>query len=122
MALILPVLTHQLFWLDSLALLQEKLGYQFKEASLLCRALVHPSCNMATFQSCEGHVRTSISNCGAMNVTFLPSSTSSKPSKGMKGIVEAVGKGLDKVDEGIRLQNNEQLEFLGDAVLEYLCR
>ena len=30
--------------------------------------------------------------------------------------------GFGEVDESQRLQNNEQLEFLGDAVLEYICR
>ena len=66
-------------------------------------------------------MRTAISNCGAQSCEFIKSSAP-KLAKGMKGLIEVVKGGIDKVDEGTRLQNNEQLEFLGDAVLEYLCR
>ncbi len=109
--------------MDSLSTLQERLGYKFKDISLLHRALVHPSCNTASFLPCEDHARTAISNCGAKSCKFLKDLPNSpRPAKGMKGLVETVKRGIENVDQETRLQNNEQLEFLGDAVLEYICR
>ena len=46
----------------------------------------------------------------------------SKQLKGMKGLMQAVKADSLEVSDKNRLQNNEQLEFLGDAVLEYLSR
>ena len=40
--------------------------------------------------------------------------------KGLNALIESVKNGDNGVET--RLQNNEQLEFLGDAVLEYICR
>ena len=45
------------------------------------------------------------------------------PPKKMKALLAELEKGGDSPpDEGQRLQNNEQLEYLGDALLEYQCR
>ena len=45
------------------------------------------------------------------------------PLKKMKALLAELERGGDSPpDEGQRLQNNEQLEYLGDALLEYQCR
>ena len=45
------------------------------------------------------------------------------PPKKMKALLAELEKGGDsQPDESQRLQNNEQLEYLGDALLEYQCR
>ena len=45
------------------------------------------------------------------------------PLKKMKALLAELEKGGDfPPNEGQRLQNNEQLEYLGDALLEYQCR
>ena len=69
----------------------------------------------------EDHVRNALSNCGLCGPEFLRTKTP-KVSKGIKGLQEAVKITPTDLDEVERLQNNEQLEFLGDAVLEFLCR
>ena len=40
----------------------------------------------------------------------------------MKELVRMAREGFEGMDESLRIQNNEQLEFLGDAILEYICR
>ena len=40
----------------------------------------------------------------------------------MKDLIKFAEMALEEVDESLRLLHNEQLEFLGDAVLEYICR
>ena len=59
-----------------------------------------------------------LANGGEERVVYFQK-TRPTPSKGIKGMLEAVGRVEEEAD---RLENNEQLEFLGDAVLEYLCR
>lgn len=71
----------------------------------------------------EDHIRSALSNCGLRVPVFLQSTLGAgKTSKGMKELIKSVKTEFKDVDESQRLQNNEQLEFLGDAVLEYICR
>lgn len=83
---------------------------------------MHPSSTTSSFMVAEGHMRNALSNCGLRTPKFLRSAATSKTAKGMKDLVKAVKMGFEGVEESQRLQNNEQLEFLGDAVLEYICR
>ncbi len=116
----LSILSHHLLLHDSLKTLQERLGYSFNETQLLQRAMTHPSTTTSSFMVAEVALRNSLSNCGLRTPFFL-GAASSRGSKGMKDLIEAV-KVEGEGDEAQRLLNNEQLEFLGDAVLEYICR
>lgn len=70
----------------------------------------------------ENHLRNALSNCGLRSIEYLPLSASGRGSKGMRDLIKFAKMGLEETDESLRIQNNEQLEFLGDAVLEYICR
>lgn len=120
--LALTVLSHHILLHDSLKTLQERLGYSFSDCSLLHRALTHPSTTTASCMVGEDHLRNALSNCGVRSPAFLRCSVAMPASKGMKELIRAVRMGEQSVDEAQRLSHNEQLEFLGDAVLEYICR
>lgn len=86
------------------------------------RALTHSS--FTTFSgTTESHMRTTASNCGLRRPEPTTSSNAA-PQKGLARLVSTVER-LEAgkvVDAENRIRNNEQLEFLGDAVLEFLCR
>lgn len=120
-SLLLLIFSHHILLHDSLKGLQIRLGYQFSDSQLLHRALTHPSVTTSSFVVAEDHIRNALSNCGLRSPRYIRSSAPRMP-KGIKGLIEAVRSAPRGVDETTRLQNNEQLEFLGDAILEYLCR
>lgn len=107
---------HLLFH-HSLVRLQETIGYSFKDLSLLHRALTHPSTTTLTYQCAEEHLKTTLNNCGPLNTVNM-GGAASKVVKGLKGLMDSLKHG----DEGTWIEHNEQLEFLGDAVLEYITR
>lgn len=92
------------------------------DISLFHRAITHPSCTILSYQLAEDHFKTTLLNCGIPNTEYVSNSDANvrRSNKGLKSLIESVENG----DSGSQmwLQNNEQLEFLGDAVLEYLCR
>ncbi len=70
------------------------------------------------------HEEVTMSNCGLHKPVLL---TTARPSagKGLGLVLRAMEESCRSTDaqrEEKRLGNNEQLEFLGDAILEYLCR
>ena len=115
--LLLSTVSQHLLVHTSLSTLQQTLGYTFNDPSILCRAVTHPSTTTLTYQLAEDHIRTALINCGVAEPT-PHSGLGKKVSKGLKGLVESIEHG----DKGAWLEHNEQLEFLGDAVLEYVCR
>ena len=103
---LLPVVSHHVLVYDSLLSLEEKLGYKFKDLQLLLLALTH--------------LKNALTNGG---VRWYQRLETAPPPKKMKALLAELERGGDlPPDEGLRLQNNEQLEYLGDALLEYQCR
>ena len=64
----------------------------------------------------EEEIRIASSNCGQHRVEIKKADA-----KALTSIEEIVAY-AETQPEGERLQHNEQLEFLGDAALEFLCR
>ena len=84
------------------------------------RAITHSSTTTHTYTVAEDHIKNALSNGGLRWYKRLE--TAQVPKK-MKALLAELERGRDtSADEGQRLQNNEQLEYLGDALLEYLCR
>ncbi len=119
---LLPLISHHILFHDSMKTLQSRIKYQFKNTHLLHLALTHSSSTIPSFMIAENHTRTALSNCGLRTPSFVRSGVAPRAAKGIKGLIEAVNTPFRESDEENRLQNNEQLEFLGDAVLEYICR
>ena len=63
-------------------------------------------------------VNITASNCGPRRPQVNPVSKST-PGRDIKA---AIQRAEEVQSEAERLRHNEQLEFLGDAVLEYICR
>lgn len=120
--LLLCVLSHHILLHDSFQTLQVQLHYSFTDPSLLHVALTHPSSTTSTFMIAADHIRHALSNCGLRDPQFLLSPGTTVSSKGMKDLIRSVKMDRSEMGRMQRLQNNEQLEFLGDAVLEYICR
>ncbi|XP_072461590.1 ribonuclease 3 isoform X4 [Notamacropus eugenii] len=143
-AMMLPVLTHHIRYHQCLMHLDKLIGYTFQDRCLLQLAMTHPSHHL-NFGMNPDHARNSLSNCGIRQPKYgdrkvhhmhmrkkgintlinimsrlgqddpTPSShrlnpNSSKPSH----------KCVPLSARKIRINHNERLEFLGDAVVEFL--
>ncbi|XP_064395446.1 ribonuclease 3-like isoform X3 [Halichondria panicea] len=113
--LLLSTLGHHLVFHRSLATLQKSLGYTFTDHTLLHRALTHPSTTTLTHQPAEDNIKTVLSNCGLLQPVYV-GGAGPTVAKGLKGLMNS----LEGGDKGVWLEHYEQLEFLGDAVLEYI--
>lgn len=114
---VLSIVAHHLLLHHTLTSLQYSLGYTFQNPTLLHRALTHPSLTTLTHYTTHNNLKTALHNCGLVTTVWL--GTPGKPSsKGLKALMESMKNG----DKGAWLEHNEQLEFLGDAVLEYITR
>uniref|UniRef100_A0A672Q1S3 Ribonuclease 3-like n=1 Tax=Sinocyclocheilus grahami TaxID=75366 RepID=A0A672Q1S3_SINGR len=108
-AMMLPVLTHHIRYHQCLMHLDKLIGYMFKERCLLQLAMTHPSHHL-NFGMNPDHARNSLSNCGIR-----------QPKYGDRKVHHMYmrKKGCDPCTFN-RINHNERLEFLGDAVVEFL--
>jgi hypothetical protein len=118
---LLPLISHHVHIYDSLLSLEQKLGYKFKDPQLLLLAITHSSTSTYTYCGvAEDHLKNALANGG---VRWYKRLETAPPPKKMKALLAELERGGDSTpNEGQRLQNNEQLEYLGDALLEYQCR
>uniref|UniRef100_A0A673H5N6 Ribonuclease 3 n=1 Tax=Sinocyclocheilus rhinocerous TaxID=307959 RepID=A0A673H5N6_9TELE len=108
-AMMLPVLTHHIRYHQCLMHLDKLIGYMFKERCLLQLAMTHPSHHL-NFGMNPDHARNSLSNCGIR-----------QPKYGDRKVHHMYmrKKGCNPCPFN-RINHNERLEFLGDAVVEFL--
>ncbi|GAU98985.1 hypothetical protein RvY_10050-2 [Ramazzottius varieornatus] len=101
----------------SLDILEKKLEYSFNDRSLLELALTHPSYR-TNFGVNPDHVRNSQANLGWRKASYRQSNVI--PKSGMKTLIYTMAQlGADE-EMASTIMNYERLEFLGDAVLEFL--
>uniref|UniRef100_A0A669EWZ9 Ribonuclease 3 n=1 Tax=Oreochromis niloticus TaxID=8128 RepID=A0A669EWZ9_ORENI len=111
-AMMLPVLTHHIRYHQCLMHLDKLIAYVFKERCLLQLALTHPSHHL-NFGMNPDHARNSLSNCGIR-----------QPKYGDRKVhhmyMRKKGLYLKCFPKNDQINHNERLEFLGDAVVEFL--
>uniref|UniRef100_A0A8C6P946 Ribonuclease 3 n=1 Tax=Nothobranchius furzeri TaxID=105023 RepID=A0A8C6P946_NOTFU len=105
-AMMLPVLTHHIRYHQCLMHLDKLIGYVFTDRCLLQLAMTHPSHHL-NFGMNPDHARNSLSNCGIR-----------QPKYGDRKVHHMY---MRKKGQCVNVINhNERLEFLGDAVVEFL--
>ncbi|XP_071508233.1 ribonuclease 3-like [Diadema antillarum] len=121
-ALMLPVLVSHLRYFACLPSLYKALDYKFKDPMLLRYALTHPSYKLY-FGTNPDHVRNSLYNCGIrrkLEVTEHKKFVAKERKKGINQLYRIMSKKATDDDIRSHVKNYERLEFLGDAVIEFL--
>ncbi|XP_037945505.1 ribonuclease 3 isoform X3 [Teleopsis dalmanni] len=120
-AMLIPVLTVHLRFHKSLDYLEETIDYKFKNRYLLQLALTHPSYK-ENYGTNPDHARNSLTNCGIRQpeygdrkIHFLNSRK-----RGINTLINIMSRFGKEYETDSNIAHNERLEFLGDAVVEFL--
>nr|WDW26281.1 drosha [Amrasca biguttula biguttula] len=120
-AMLLPVLVSHLRFHRSLDVLEDKLRYTFTNRYLLQLALTHPSYR-ENFGTNPDHARNSLTNCGIRQPVYGDRRIHymNTRKRGINTLINIMSKfGKSKETES-NITHNERLEFLGDAVVEFV--
>ncbi|XP_028825782.1 ribonuclease 3 [Denticeps clupeoides] len=120
-AMMLPVLTHHVRYHQCLMHLDRLIGYVFKERCLLQLAMTHPSHHL-NFGMNPDHARNSLSNCGIRQPKYGDRKVHHMymRKKGINTLINIMSRLGQDDPSPSRINHNERLEFLGDAVVEFL--
>ncbi|XP_026547208.1 ribonuclease 3-like, partial [Notechis scutatus] len=122
-AMMLPVLTHHIRYHQCLMHLDRLIGYIFKDRCLLQLAMTHPSHHL-NFGMNPDHARNSLSNCGIRQPKYGDRKVHHMHmrKKGINTLINIMSRLGQDDPTPSRINHNERLEFLGDAVVEFLTR
>ncbi|CAB4057265.1 rnc [Lepeophtheirus salmonis] len=106
---------------SSLDYFEKRIKYKFKNRYLLQLAVTHPSYK-ENYGTTSDHARNTITNCGIRSPEFgdrrVHYATTRK--RGINTLIHIMSRfGKSKETES-RVRHNERLEFLGDAVVEFI--
>lgn len=136
-AMLMPVLVCHLRFHNSLNLLEKSLGYKFNNRALLQLALTHPSYR-ENFGTNPDHARNSLTNCGIRQpeygdrrIHYMNTRKRGLKKIQMRSITDLIIAGINTLinimsrfgkqeETESNITHNERLEFLGDAVVEFL--
>ncbi|KAA0725621.1 Ribonuclease 3 [Triplophysa tibetana] len=120
-AMMLPVLTHHIRYHRCLMHLDDLIGYRFTERCLLQLAMTHPSHHL-NFGMNPDHARNSLSNCGIRQPKYGDRKVHHMymRKKGINTLINIMSRLGQDDPSPSRINHNERLEFLGDAVVEFL--
>lgn len=120
-AMLLPVLVNHLRLHASLDHLESRINYQFKNRFLLQLALTHPSYR-ENFGTVPDHARNSLSNCGIRQPEYGDKKVhfQSSRKRGINMLINIMSKFGRSIETESKVHHNERLEFLGDAVVEFI--
>ncbi|XP_053570591.1 ribonuclease 3 [Bombina bombina] len=120
-AMMLPVLTHHIRYHKCLMHFDKIIGYVFKERSLLQLAMTHPSHHL-NFGMNPDHARNSLSNCGIRQPKYGDRKIQyiHLRKRGINTLINIMSRLGNDDPVPSRINHNERLEFLGDAVVEFL--
>lgn len=120
-AMLVPVLSGHLRFHRSLNLLEESIGYKFKNRYLLQLALTHPSYK-ENFGTNPDHARNSLTNCGIRQPEYGDRKIHymNTRKRGINTLINIMSRFGKEYETDSNITHNERLEFLGDAVVEFL--
>ncbi|GAA48519.1 ribonuclease III [Clonorchis sinensis] len=106
----------------SLESLEARLGYTFKNKSLLHQALTHPSYRRTNFGTNQDHFQNSLVSCGPRIIEYGDKLQLYKAwrKKGLTKMIQVMSVLPKMHEERSNIYGNERLEFLGDAVIEVI--
>ncbi|XP_030748887.1 ribonuclease 3 [Sitophilus oryzae] len=120
-AMLIPVLVCHLRFHYALNILEQSVDYKFKNRGLLQLALTHPSYR-ENFGTNPDHARNSLTNCGIRQPEYGDRRIHymNTRKRGINTLINIMSRfGKQRVTES-NIRHNERLEFLGDAVVEFL--
>ncbi|XP_018576714.1 ribonuclease 3 [Anoplophora glabripennis] len=120
-AMLLPVLVCHLRFHYSLNVLEECISYKFKNRALLQLALTHPSYR-ENFGTNPDHARNSLTNCGIRQPEYGDRRIHymNTRKRGINTLINIMSRFGKQQETESNITHNERLEFLGDAVVEFL--
>ncbi|KAK9306258.1 hypothetical protein QLX08_002988 [Tetragonisca angustula] len=120
-AMLIPVLVCHLRFHKSLDNLERTLGYEFKNRYLLQLALTHPSYR-ENFGTNPDHARNSLTNCGIRQPEYGDRRIHymNTRKRGINTLINIMSRFGARTETESSIAHNERLEFLGDAVVEFL--
>lgn len=119
--MLIPVLVCHLRFHKSLDNLEATLDYKFKNRYLLQLALTHPSYR-ENFGTNPDHARNSLTNCGIRQPEYGDRRIHymNTRKRGINTLINIMSRFGAKKETESSIAHNERLEFLGDAVVEFL--
>uniref|UniRef100_A0A183SQT5 Ribonuclease III n=1 Tax=Schistocephalus solidus TaxID=70667 RepID=A0A183SQT5_SCHSO len=107
----------------SLETLEQRLGYKFKDKSLLHQALTHPSYRRTNFGTNQDHFQNTLVSCGPRTIEYGDKLQLYKAwrKKGLSKMIQVMSFLPKQHEERSKIYGNERLEFLGDAVIEIIA-
>ncbi|XP_021955109.1 ribonuclease 3 isoform X2 [Folsomia candida] len=120
-AMLIPVLVAHLRFHKALSTLETRMRYEFTNRYLLQLAMTHPSYR-ENFGTNPDHARNSLTNCGIRQPEYGDRRIhyTSTRKRGITTLINIMAKfGSDQEMES-EITHNERLEFLGDAVVEFV--
>lgn len=120
-AMLIPVLTTHLRFHQSLDILEKTIEYKFKNRFLLQLALTHPSYK-ENFGTNPDHARNSLTNCGIRQPEYGDRKIHymNTRKRGINTLINIMSRFGKEYETDSNITHNERLEFLGDAVVEFL--
>ena len=119
--LLLPVLVGHLRLHASLEYFEQTIGYTFNNRSLLQLAMTHPSYK-ENYGTNPDHGRNTLVNCGIRQPEYGDRRVHSisHRKRGINMLISIMSKLGKEAETESKVSHNERLEFLGDAVVEFI--
>ncbi|KAK4883143.1 hypothetical protein RN001_006462 [Aquatica leii] len=120
-AMLIPVLVCHLRFHNSLNVLEDTIDYKFQNRAILQLALTHPSYR-ENFGTNPDHARNSLTNCGIRQPEYGDRRIHymNTRKRGINTLINIMSRFGKKQETESNITHNERLEFLGDAVVEFL--
>ncbi|XP_055597809.1 ribonuclease 3-like [Uranotaenia lowii] len=120
-AMVIPVLTGHLRFHRSLDVLESFIEYKFTNRYTLQLALTHPSYK-ENFGTNPDHARNSLTNCGIRQPEYGDRKIHfmNTRKRGINTLISIMSRFGKEHETDSKITHNERLEFLGDAVVEFI--